>query len=390
MLRLSSFAFVSLLALAAGCRREPPPPPPLMPAKVKVVPAFEKQVLDFEDFTGTIEAHKRVEIQARVTGYLQHIGFTDGKPVKKDDVLFEIDPRPYQAELHKAEAQVVQATAKSKRLEGDLARAQELVRNRSISVEDFQKVSGECDEARAAVGVANASREAAKLFVDYTKVKAPIDGVVGKTHVDEGNLVKADMTILATIVNTEPAHVYFDVDERTLRRFQQLAGSGRLATKGGSHVKVRIALADDDGFPREAEVDFEDNVIDPATGTQRRRGVMPNPKGTLMPGMFVRARLLVGEPRRAVVVPEVSVGADQGQKFVYVVNDKSEVEYRKVTVGSLDKGLRVIEGGVLAGERVIVSGLQRVRPMAKVDAEFAEPRTPAEKAFEPKVVLPKN
>ncbi len=374
----------------AGCQQNAAKPPAAKPAEVIVSPAIVKSVTDYEDFTGTLEAFKKIDITSRVTGYLEKVNFTEGGLVKKDDVLFEIDPRPAQAELDKAEAAVVQAEARAKRLAGDYQRAQDLLRSRSISKEEFEKVAGDMEEAKAAVGVAAAGRASAKLTFAYTKVLAPIDGRAGRTMLNEGNLVKADMTMLTTVVTQNPIHAYFDVDERsTIDKLRRLAKEGALPTSKSDRILVKMALADDQGFPYEGEVDFVDNAIDPATGTQRLRGVFDNKSGLFKPGLFVRIRFQVGVPRQAVVVKELGVGTDQGQKYVYIVDDKNEVIRQEIKkTGSLDDGWRVVEDGVKPGDRIVISGLQRIRPNTKVEPRLEAPST-VKTAREVPVIVPK-
>jgi multidrug efflux system membrane fusion protein len=380
-----------LVGLMSGCHNNPVKPPPPKPAEVLVSPAVEKEFVDYEDFTGRLEAFKKVDIQSRVTGFLSKVNFREGSKVSKDAVLFEIDPRPYKADLDKAEASIVQAQARLTRLEGDLTRAQELFRRQSLGKEEFEKVRGDHAEALAAQKVAEAGRTSAKLFYDYTKVTSPIDGVVGRALVDEGNLVKADGTILTTVVTQDPIYAYFDVDERTLLRLRRLVRDGKIQATGASTLPVRMGLADEDDFPQAGTIDFEDNAVDPNTGTLRLRGVFKNQQGFLAPGMFVRIRFQVGLPRTGTLVPEQGVGTDQGQKFVYVVGDKNKVEYRKVKTGALVKEERVIEEGIKPGERIIVSGLQRVRPNAEVVPKLVGGPPEVAKAHEPpKAIMNSN
>jgi RND family efflux transporter MFP subunit len=381
-------ALLVLLAIlgVGGCQQGPAKPPPPGPAEVLVSPAVEKEFVDFEEFTGRLEAFKKVDIQARVTGFLDKVNFREGSRVKKDAVLAEIDPRPYKADFDKAEASIVQAQAKLTRLEGDLNRAADLFRGKNIGKEEFEKVHGDHAEAVAALKVAEAGRVSAKLFLDYTKVISPIDGIAGRLMIDEGNLVKADGTVLTTVVTQDPIYAYFDVDERTLLRLRRLVRDGKIPAASASKFPVRMGLADEDDFPHTGTVDFEDNVVDPSTGTLRLRGVFKNGEGFLAPGMFVRVRFQVGLPRRGTLVLEQGVGTDQGQKFVYVVSDQNKVEYRKVKAGPLLKEERVIEEGVKPGERIIVSGLQRVRPSAEVHPKLLE-AAPKGKAHETKALV---
>lgn len=367
-------AFAALVLLA-GCqptvaKKDAPKPP-----EVKVAAAKMQGVTDYEDFTGTLEASKKVDITSRVTGYLEEIHFKEGGQVKKGQVLFEIDPRPMKAEYDRSEAAVVQAQARLNRLTGDLRRAEDLLRSRSTSKEEFEKIAGDYEEAKAAVGVAAAARKSAELNLGYTKVISPISGRVGKQMIDEGNLVKADSTILAMVVAQDPIYAYFDVDERTFNHLQKLVVEGKLPSLGLSDVEVGMELAAEKDFPRQGKVDFEDNTVDPATGTKRLRAVFDNKNGLLAHGMFCRIRFQVGQPRQAVVVREEGVGADQGQKFVYLVTPDNKIEYRKVTTGPLlteySPKLRVIESGLAAGDRIVVEGLQRVRPKMAVDPKEA-------------------
>jgi RND family efflux transporter MFP subunit len=206
---------------------------------------------------------------------------------------------------------------------------------------------------------------------------------------DEGNLIKADDTVLTMVVTQDPMYAYFDVDERTLLKLRRLGNDGGLAKSNAANVRVAMALADEDGFPHTGEIDFEDNNVDPATGTQRLRGVFANKNGLFAHGMFVRIHFQIGARRPAVVAPEEGIGTDQGQKFVYVVDAKNEIEYRKIKTGPLEKGWRVIEDGLAAGERIVVSGIQRVRPMMKVEPR-EENVTPAKNARETPLNLPKD
>ena len=353
-----------LTAAALGCAREPAAPPPAKAPEVLVSTPVVKDITDYEDFTGRTEAVASVEVRARVTGYLEKVHFKEGADVRQNDLLFEIDRRRIQAELARAEANVRQAEVRFKRLAADYERA---VRSRlAVSQEELEKIAGDRSEAEAAVGAAGATRDLAQLNLSYTQVRAPIGGRISRFYLDPGNLVKADETVLTGIVTTDPMHVVFDVDERTLLRVRRLVEAGKVKSARDSRVTALAALSDEEGFPHQGVINFVDNHVDPNTGTLRLRGVFPNPKGIMSPGLFARVRVPLGEPAPAVLVAEQALGTDQGQKFVYVINDKDEAVYRRVTVGRPSDGLRVIAGGLSAGERVVVGGLQRVRPNAAV------------------------
>ena len=246
-----------------------------------------------------------------------------------------------------------------KRLEADFARARGLLSRRAISQEEFDKMSGDRAEAEAMVGVAKASRDVASLNLKFTKVLAPTSGRISRHLIDRGNLVKADETLLTTIVTLEPMYAYFDVDERTLLKLRRLGGALK-------NLPVLLGLADEDEFPHAGKIDFIDNRVDTATGTLRVRGVFTNPDRILSPGLFVRIRVPISKPHYANLVPEKALGTDQGQKYLYIVTPENEVTYRRVRTGQLTESLRVIEDGIQPGERFVVSGLQRVRPGVRV------------------------
>jgi RND family efflux transporter MFP subunit len=330
-----------------------------------------KTITDYEDFTGHTEAMMDVQIRARVSGYLIE-GLKDGGPnkegteVKKGELLFEIDPRTYQADKSKAEAAVAQSQAHLERLTKDLKRAEELLPTRSIPQGDYDQIAGDHKEAEAAVKTAQAALRLAELNLEFTKVRAPCDGRVSKQMIDPGNMVQADQTPLTTIVTLDPIYAYFDIDERTLLQLRRLVRAGELKSARQAKVKILLGLADEEDYPHEGIIDFADNRVDTMTGTLRLRGVFPNPKRILSPGMFARIRVPIGEPHRAILIPEEALGSDQGQRFLYVVNDKNEVAYRRVQVGSLHGKLRVIKSGLTDRDRVVLEGLQRVRPGIKV------------------------
>jgi RND family efflux transporter MFP subunit len=356
-----------------GCNQPqaaPPSKPP--PAEVKVSHPVIKEVTDYEDFPGRIEAINSIEVRARVTGYLDKVNFDEGSEVKQGDVLFEIDARPYQAELNRAEANLVQAEAHLKRLNADYQRAVGLLPKGAMGREEFDKITGDRAEASAAVGVAKASKDLAQLNLGFTKVRAPIGGRISRRFIDPGNMVKADDSPLTNIVSLDPIHAYFDVDERTTLRLQRLIRSEQVQWSQGGGVRVLLGLADEDGFSQEGTINFSDNKVDADTGTWRLRGIFANPKRILSPGLFVRIRLPIGRPYSALLVSEQALGADQGKKFVYVVDANNAVRYRDVQVGRLHDGLRVIAKGLTKDELVVVSGLQRIRDGATVKPEPVE------------------
>jgi RND family efflux transporter MFP subunit len=345
---------------------QPPPPEVLVSLPVT------REVTDYVDFPGRIEAVNSVEVRARVTGYLEKVNFKEGEEVHQGDVLFEIDPRPYQADFDRAEANFVQAQAHLSRLETDYQRALELLPGRRISREEFDRIAGDRREGSAAVGVAKANRDLSNLNLSFTKVRAPLTGRISRRYIDPGNLVKADDTPLTTIVSLDPIYAYFDADERTTLRLQRLIRTQKIKWSPADGLPVQLGLADEEGFSKHGRINFADNRVDADTGTWRLRGIFANADHCLSPGLFVRMRAPVGEPYRATLVSEQALSTDQGQKFVYVVNDQNKVEYRRIKVGALHNGLRVITENLAPSERVVVSGLQRVGPGVEVTSKVVE------------------
>jgi multidrug efflux system membrane fusion protein len=383
-----SCLFVLLLVASSGCTKSavpstagtagPPSPPP--PPEVLFELPSVGEVTDYEDFTGRTVANKTIEIRARVTGYIDKINFKEleGRDVEEGSVLFEIDPRPYEAEVARADANLLQATTRLKRVELDYERARKTVATRTITQEQFDQVAGDRAEAKAQVAIMQANLDLAKLNLAYCEVRAPISGRVSRTQLDQGNLVRADETVLATIVAMDPMYGYFELDERTLLRLRRSADErGAINTRSENSVPVKMALADEEGYPHDGVVNYFDNQLDPSTGTMQARGIFNNADRMLAPGMFVRVRLPIGDPYRALLLSEQALGTDQGQKFVYVIDDQNKVQYRRVDVGKLQQGKRVVLGGIAEGDRVVVSGLQRVRPGAEVNARPAGETAPA-------------
>ena len=368
------------LAVTAGGKRQHPPPPPPKSQEVEVTLPVTREVIDYEDFTGRTESLKSVLVRARVTGYLDKFYFKEGAKVRAGDVMFEIDPRPYKAALDAAEAQVAAAAAQVRVGEANVRLARVTLKRAraagsaapALEIDQDQAqqhvTEANLNLARANLGKARADLETARLNLEWTKVRAPIGGRTGRNYIDPGNLVKADDTILTSIGSEDDMYANFDMDERTVLRLLRLMRQGKIQDiDEGEKIPVLLGLADEEGFPHKGKVRIVDNKIDPSAGTLRAWGFFENPDKILTAGLFVRIRVPVGEPHTALLIPEAALGTDQGQKFLYVVNDKHEVEYRPVKVGRLHDGLRVVAEGLRKGERVVLNGLQRVRPGAKVE-----------------------
>lgn len=358
---------VALSALLSGCFQAPPPvAPPAITPEVEICTPVYREVTDREDFTGQTEAVKTIDLRARVTGYLKAVHFRHGAEVKQGDLLFEIDPPYYQAEADRASGVVAEAEARAERTTLDYERAKKLHSTNVITKEQFDLASGDMAQAQASLRSAKASLKIANVNLGYCQIKAPIDGRMSRSFMDPGNLVKEDDTILTRIVSQDPMWVYFDLDERTMLRLRRLAQTGSIGDTDKAKWPVFMGLADEQDYSRQGELDFEDNRLDPSTGTLRVRGVFENKERLLSAGMFVRVRLPIGEPHKALLIPEQALGTDQGQKFLYVVKPDDEIEYRVVQVGKMHDRQRVINQGLAADERVVLTGLQRVRPGIKV------------------------
>ncbi len=341
---LSLSALTRLHAETSAAHSAPPAP------TVIVAPVEQRMVTRYEELEGHVDAMQTVDLRARVSGHLESVNFHAGQLVKKGDVLFTIDPRWYRAtyELAKARADVA---------DRESARAQRLLAANAISSE-------ESEARRAAAAEARASLEIARLDLDHTEVRAPISGRVSRAFVTPGNLVSGapgSATVLTTLVSVGNAYVYADLDEDTLLKFTRLAREGRILTRDG-HIPVDLELADETGYPRHGFVESTDNRVNPSTGTLTLRLVFPNRDGALLPGLFAQVRIPVGAPSRTLLVSERAIGTDQSQKFVYSVGRDNKVDYRTVKLGDVVDGMRVIRAGLKAGDTIIVSGIQRVRP----------------------------
>lgn len=369
-------ALATLIAVGisgvSGCKETQAKAPPKKPPEVFVSLPTVDTVTEYEEFTGRTSAVFTVDIRARVSGYLDQVLFKDGSDVKQGQQLLLIDDRTYKAQADSAAAMLAQAIARRDNLANQDRRSRELRMSKAVSEEQYEIIAFQRAEADAAVANAEAQLQLAQLNLAYTRIAAPISGTISNRRVDPGNLVKADDTVLATIVSLDPIYVYFDVNERTVLRLRRLIQEGRIQSATESRVDVQVSLADEDDFQHRGTINFLDNQVDPNTGTLRVRAAIDNADRLLSPGLFVRLRFPVGAPHKALLVQEEALGTDQGQRFLYVINDKNEVAYRRVKVGMLVTGRRVIDEGLQPQDRVVVNGLQRVRPGDKVTVKASE------------------
>jgi RND family efflux transporter MFP subunit len=370
-------ALLIIWVTCSGCSPEPPDKGEKSAVTVTVSKPIERDVADYVDFTGRTDAVFSLDVRARVTGYLVEMPFVEGAVVKKGDLLFRIDPRPYQAQYDQAQAQVTLCGAKLKLAKADNVRAKGIyaMNPGAMSRQDLDKYQAAEEEAAAEVEAAKAALETHNLNLGFTEVASPIDGRVSRYYLTLGNLVNQDQTLLTTVVSEDPMYAYFDVDEMTVLRIARLKMQGNVDYLRTKQVEVLMGLEDETGFPHRGYADFANNVVDKSTGTVSVRGVFANPNSPsgrrlLRPGMFVRIRLMLGNPRPAVLVADQALATDQGQKYLLVVDDQNTVQYRRVEAGPLQEdGLRVIKKGLKPDEMVIVSGLQLVRPRMKVEKE---------------------
>ncbi|WP_417472281.1 efflux RND transporter periplasmic adaptor subunit [Luteimonas mephitis] len=329
------------------------PPPP----EVSVATVLSKPVHQWDTFNGRVTAVESVELRPRVSGYVQRVAFKEGQEVEKGDLLFVIDPRPYRAALDQASAQLQRARAEAKLAQAQDRRAQTLIEAKAISREEFETRKAATAQGDAGVRAAEAAVAAASLDLQFTQVRAPINGRIGRAMVTEGNLAQADATLLTTLVSQDPMYVYFESDEQTYLRYADLARKGE---RTRSSNPVRVGLADEPGFPHEGTVDFVDNQVDPATGTIRARAVLPNPDRVLTPGLFARVQVQGSGEFEAMLIDDKAVLTDQDRKYVYVLGADNKAMRKDVQLGRMIDGLRVVESGLGAKDKVIVHGVQKV------------------------------
>jgi RND family efflux transporter MFP subunit len=351
-----------------GCGQKPaaqaPPPPTVTVAK-----PVKKEIVEWLYFTAQTQAVDTVSISPRVTGYIDNITFKEGDIVDFGDLLFVIDPRPYQAALDQAKAQLEQAQAQQKLNDANLERANDLLAKKVIAKQDYDTTAAQKYVGDAQVVASQAAVESAQLNLDFTLIRSPIHGRIGAQLVNRGNLVQANSTQLTTIVSIDPIYAYFYVDERSVLRYQEAVKAGKMPTAKQATLPVWLQLENEQGYPHGGVIDFINNAFDPSTGTLQLRGRFPNLDGFLLPGAFGSVRV-AGSPRyEAVLVADRAIGSDQDQKYVVIVQPDGLTKYQQVQLGPIVDGLRVIQSGLQGDETVVVEGIGKVRPNSKVSAE---------------------
>ena len=350
--------------------------PPAGGPPITAAAVVEKPVVETQEFSGRMEAIERVQIRSRVSGFITSVNFKPGSEVKKGEVLFVIDPRPFEAEAAHAEASAASARAKADLARIELTRSEHLLAEKAIAQREYDEASSNLKQLDADARAAQAAYEAAKLNLSYTEVRSPIDGRVSKAEITVGNLIDPT-ALLTSVVSNDRIYASFDGDEDTFLRV-------RAAARDGAPVIVKIGLANETGFPHEGKLEFVDNQLDTQTGSVRMRAVFANTDNALVPGLFARVQVQGGngakDLTKALLINDRAVGTDQNYKFVYVLDGDNKAEYRRVTLGQESNGLRIVQDGLKAGEKIVVNGLQRVHPGAQVTPQMvamdADPDAP--------------
>lgn len=348
----------------------PAPQPPVAsaapgPVPVSVARVLEQSVTEWDDFSGRVKAIDQVEIRPQVSGIIEAVHFADGQLVKQGDLLFTIDPRPFQAALAQAEATVAGAESKLALARTNLARSQELIKARAISQNQLDIDNDAVLEADASLKAAQAAVLTAQINLDYTSITAPVSGRVSRAEITAGNLVQSGSTapLLTTVVSVSPVYVEFEVDEQAYLKY---AANGVSGNSGLDRIPVAIGLANEDGYPHEGRLESLDNQLDTSSGTIRVRAIFDNASGELTPGLYAKVHIGGSAAETAILVDDRAIGTDQDKKFVMVVDANNKATYRTVTLGPVVNGLRVIRSGLQKDERIIVNGIQRVRPNTTV------------------------
>ena len=351
-----------------GCEQksatQAPPPPTVTVAK-----PVKKEIVEWLYFTAQTQAIDTVTITPRVTGYIDNITFKEGDIIDFGDLLFVIDPRPYQAALDQAKGQLEQAQAQEKLNDANLERANDLLAKKVIAKQDYDTTAAQKYVGDAQVVASQAALESAQLNLDFTQIRSPIHGKIGAQLVNRGNLVQANSTQLTTIVSIDPIYAYFYVDERSVLRYQESVKAGKMPAAKQATLPVWLQLENEQGYPHAGVIDFINNSFDPSTGTLQLRGRFPNQDGFLLPGAFGSVRVAGSPKYEAVLVADRAIGSDQDQKYVVVVQADGLTKFQKVVLGPIVDGLRVIQSGLQGDETIVVEGIGKVRPNSKVSAE---------------------
>lgn len=360
---------VLVLLASAGCGKPNTYAPPPAP-KVTVATPQTQRVQEYYSTVAQTRAQNRVELRARVNGYLSSVQFNDGDTVQQGQLLFDIDRAPFEATLRSATAALAKTKAQLNLADRQLARTEPLVTRQAVSQNELDEIIAQQAAAAADVDAAAASVREAELNLNYTEIRAPFAGRMGRRMVDPGNLVQPGTTLLATLESIDPIHAYFTMSESDLLRFMEMRQKGEIPSDAEGHTPIELSIGDTDDYAYKGFIDFSEFGVDPQTGTTERRGVFPNPDGALRPGLFVHIRYPIGGPTQRLLIDESAIGSDQRGDYVLVVKPDNKVEYRTVELGTLYGKQRVIHGGLDEKDQIVVEGLQRSRPGAEVVPEL--------------------
>lgn len=370
---------LGLGVLGSGCRpaagggghMQSPPPPP-----VTVAPVEQQELIEWNEYTGRTAPVEFVEIRPRISGHIREVRFKAGQWIKKGDVLVVIDPRWQQAELDRREAEHAAAKVRYENAEREAKRSPQLLAGKAISQEEADSREARFQEAKSSLLAAEAARNYARLDLEHTEVRSPIEGRVSRAFVTEGNYVSGiagGATLLTTVVSMDPIYVYVDMDENALLKFNALQRAGKLAPAAGAKVPVELELADETGFPHKGFVESLDNRVDPQSGSIALRTIFPNPEGRIIPGLFARIRVPASERHPVLLVDESAIGTDQAQKFVLTLSPTNTAAYRPVVLGPQIGSKRIVREGLAPGDQLIVNGLAKIRPGMPVSPQAAAP-----------------
>ena len=385
MIRFLSTPLLFATLLAACSKPAGPDPsqgqggPP--PADVSVAQVVSREITEWDEFIGRVEAKETIELRPRVSGYLNATHFEEGGLVKKGQLLFSIDDREYRAAVETAAANVARAQTRTELATGELARSNKLLAARAVSLEEFATRKGELAQASADVRTAKAQLTQANLNLEFTRIESPIDGRIGLAMQRPGNLLASGSSLLATVVSLTPVYVYFESDERTYLKYQAMARTGERPSSRDSKNPVRMGLANEQGYPHEGFVDMLDNQLNPQTGSIRARAVFDNNDGVFTPGLFARIQLSGSGKRQAMLIHEQAVLTDQDRKYVYVLGEKNAAQRKDVVLGASVDGLRIVNSGLSGNEQVVVNGMRKIffpgAPIKGFNVPMDAPNTPA-------------
>jgi multidrug efflux system membrane fusion protein len=375
--RLTALLVVSVMA---ACSEQPEQnsagaAPPL--PSVSVAPVIYERLTEWDEFVGRLESPENVTLRPRVSGYIDQVMFQEGARVNEGQTLFVIDQRPFKAEVKRLKAELDDAKSQSQFAQSEFQRAEQLIAQNAVSKEEFDSRYTQLQSNLARINGIEAALELAELDLSYTKVTAPIDGRASRAIVTKGNFVTAGQTTLTTIMSTDKMYAYFDADEQTYLKYAQLLRQAGSNIDSANTTPVQMALINEEDFPHKGHIDFIDNQVNPETGTIRARAVFDNAKGELLPGLFSRVRLVGSATYDGILIDDRAIGTDLSNKFVLVLDDNNVVQYRSITLGEKINGLRIVKSGLNQGDKIVVNGLQRVRPGTPVNAEIVEMAPPS-------------